>query len=61
MAFKAKVALAVIRGEMKLAELSTQYDVHLNQIMQGKSEPIGHAIEILMTAAERKEAAGGPD
>ena len=31
-AFKAKVALAAIKGEKTLAELSTQYDVHTNQI-----------------------------
>ena len=30
--FKAKGALAAIRGEKTLAELSTQYDVHVNQI-----------------------------
>ncbi|MDP3843775.1 MAG: hypothetical protein Q8Q81_14590 [Oxalobacteraceae bacterium] len=32
--FKAKVALAAIKGEKALAELSTQYDVHVNQITQ---------------------------
>jgi transposase len=59
--FKAKVALAAIKGEKTLAELSTQYDVHVNQITQWKSELIGRATEIFTTAAERKEAAGGPD
>jgi len=33
-AFKAKVALAAIKGEKTLAELVTQYDVHTNQITQ---------------------------
>ena len=57
---KAKVALAAIRGEKTLAELGTQYDVHVNQITQWKSELIGRATEIFATAAERKEAADGP-
>jgi transposase len=59
--FKAKVALAAIRGEKTLAELSAQYDVHANQITQWKTELIGRATEIFATAAERKEAAGIPD
>jgi transposase len=59
--FKAKVALAAIRGERTLAELSTQYDVHTNQITQWKAELISRSTEIFATAAERKEAASGPD
>ncbi|MBY5325621.1 transposase, partial [Rhizobium leguminosarum] len=37
-AFKAKVALAAIRGEQTLVELSQQFDVHANQIKQWKDQ-----------------------
>ena len=36
--FKAKVALAAIRGERTLVELSQQFDVHANQIKQWKEQ-----------------------
>ena len=37
-AFKAKVALAAIKGEKTLADLAQQFDVHPNQITQWKSQ-----------------------
>ena len=37
-AFKAKVALAAIKGDKTLAELAQQFDVHPNQITQWRGQ-----------------------
>ena len=38
--FKAKVALAAIKAEKTLAELSSEFDVHQNQIIDCKNQLI---------------------
>ena len=38
LAFKAKVALAAIRGEKTMSELAPQFDMHPNQIKQWKEQ-----------------------
>jgi transposase-like protein len=45
-AFKAKVALAALRGEMTLAELAQQYDVPANQITQWKTQLLERAAHV---------------
>lgn len=57
-AYKAKVALGALKGDKTLAELSQQFDVHVNQITQWKSQLLERASEVFATAAERTESAG---
>jgi transposase len=51
-AFKAKVALAAIRGEKTLAELAQQYDVHPNQITAWKAHVVEAASGLFGAASD---------
>lgn len=57
-AFKAKVALAALKGDKTLAELAEQFEVHANQITQWKSQLQERASDVFVTAAERSESTG---
>ncbi len=45
-AFKSKVALAAVRGEQTLGELSQQFDVHANQIKQWRDQLLQAAPDV---------------
>jgi transposase len=45
-AFKAKVALAAVKGDKTLAELAQQFDVHPNQITQWKAQLLDGAADV---------------
>ena len=45
-AFKAKVALAAVKGEKTLADLAQQFDVHPNQITQWKAQLLDGAADV---------------
>ena len=57
-AFKAKVALAAVKGEKTLAELAQQFDVHPNQITQWKAQLVDGAAGVF--GAEKTASANPP-
>ena len=55
--FKAKVALAALRGEKTLAQLAEQFEVHANQISQWRQQ----AIENMAGVFGKEQGSGTPD
>ena len=53
-AFKAKVALAAVKGDRTIAQLAEHFDVHPNQITAWKSQLEGSASEIFGPGAGRR-------
>jgi transposase-like protein len=57
-AFKAKVALAAMKGDKTLAELAQQFDVHPNQIGQWRGQLLDGAAEVF--GPDKGEARAAP-
>src|ERR1017187_5075765 len=59
--FKAKVALAAIKGEKTLSELAQEFDIHANQITQWKSQLLEGAIGVFGGEAKAESATAAVD
>ena len=57
-AFKAKVALAAVKGDRTIAQLAEQFDVHPNQITSWKSQLEGGAADVFGSGGTRTRANG---
>ena len=53
-AFKAKVALAAIRGDRTVAQLSKDFKVHVNQVSSWKAKLLADAAELFEDGRGRR-------
>ena len=53
-AFKAKVAIAAIKGDRTLVQLAEQYDIHPNQISSWKDQLLEGAAEVFATSSSAR-------
>jgi transposase len=56
--YKAKAALAALKGDNTLAELPDKFDVHFSQIVQWKAQLLQGAMGVFLTPAEKRESQG---
>jgi len=54
-AFKAKVALAALQGDKTLAQLASQYDVHVNQIQTWRNQLKDNMVSLFDTGIEQRK------
>jgi transposase-like protein len=57
--FKAKVAVAALKGDKTMIELAEKFDVHVNQITQWKTQLLDGALGVFMTPAEKRGEPAG--
>jgi transposase len=53
-AFRAKVALAAVRGDKTLSQLASQFDVHANQVATWRKELVDRAAELFEDGRRRQ-------
>ncbi len=54
-AFKAKVAFAALKGEKTLAQLSSDYDVHVNQLQTWRNQLKENMASLFDTGIEQRK------
>ena len=57
--FKAKVAVAALRGDKTLTELAEQYQVHATQVTEWKRQLLDRVADVFDGTASKKESEPG--